>query len=559
MSTPEGRRALAIASPVFFDTYYCGMRYATHRESWLARIDDLRKDAKKRRRKTRLLHLAPRDHGKTELAITVAARAVCMDRNIRILWISEASGAAEKRLRRVKAVLDSPRVREDWCSAPAEGYGPFVVNEGTDKWTDRLIQVSRTLASVDPTIEAVGSGGQVTGGHFDLILCDDLEDDRTTYSANERKKGRDWFFGTVGPMLSPGGQMYVIGTRKHHDDLYAHLKESKSWSVIEDPAVIKWPESYTYNYSTDHTGKEIVESVTIIGEAKVLWPEERGIEYLLLEKLSNTSRMFAREWQHQVQDDSSAQVKWEWIEKALERGRDMSLYKLPPGMKLNLAQGWDLSLATDARKAEEHDTDYSVGITWGRAPNGDRYLCGIARRRGMTPAQLRGFVTGEYRRFKGRVSTVRVEKNAFGEIHYLGLQSETDLPLKPHMTTGPGKADPWEGIPALAALFENGKVIIPSRTEADREAVEPLLQELWGLGKEKHDDTVIALWISEIAVRDEAFQYQVAFGDADFDEVPADARKRLQIVQGGGGRKAAERAIQREAAWEGLDVDFGED
>lgn len=552
LETPAGRRQLSMASPVFFDHHYCGMRYAKHRDVWLSRFAEMRRLARERDDKVRLLQLAPRDHGKTEFAITLATMSVCEDRNVRILWISEAAGAAQKRLRRVKALLESARIQADWCTAPDEGFGPFYQDNGIDKWTDSMVQVTRTLQSVDPTIEAVGSGGQVTGGHFDIILCDDLEDDRTTFSSGERKKTREWFLGTVGPMLSPGGVMIVIGTRKHADDLYAHLAENQMWRKIEDPAILEWPESFSP--ILDDEGK--VTDYNVVGGSRVLWPEERPIKYLLKERHNVGPRFFAREWLHQIQDDSTAQIKWEWIEAAKKRGAGLSLYKLPPGVKLHVVQGWDFALATDAKKAETNKTDYSVGITLGRAANGDRYLLGINRRRGMTPKQLVANVKAEFARFRGKVSTVRVERNAFGELHYLGLQESTDLPLRPHTTTGTNKLDPFDGLPALALLFENGKIIIPCATPQDQEDVEPLLQELYGLGKERHDDTVLALWIAELAVRDEQFTYQVAMDDEDFDVVPKDRRPVIRVLQGGGSAALAERQVRDRVMWEDLPCDL---
>ena len=38
LGAPDGRRALAAASPAFFDSYYCGMRSAPHRSRWLATL-----------------------------------------------------------------------------------------------------------------------------------------------------------------------------------------------------------------------------------------------------------------------------------------------------------------------------------------------------------------------------------------------------------------------------------------------------------------------------------------------------------------------------------------
>ena len=69
LSTPEGRRALSISSPVFFDTFYCGMRHAPHRERWLTEFERFIEKSRQARTKAKLLVLAPRDHGKTEAAV----------------------------------------------------------------------------------------------------------------------------------------------------------------------------------------------------------------------------------------------------------------------------------------------------------------------------------------------------------------------------------------------------------------------------------------------------------------------------------------------------------
>jgi phage terminase large subunit-like protein len=180
---------------------------------------------------------------------------------------------------------------------------------------------------------------------------------------------------------------------------------------------------------------------------------------------------------------------------------------------------------TDVHKAESRDTDYSVGITWGRDDNGVRYLLGIKRIRGLSQARLHQVVKDEYEKFGRRIRVVSVERNNFGELHYLGLKRSTDLPLKPHLTTGKAKADPWEGVPSISMLFEAGKAVLPSQTKDDREALEPLLHELWGLGRERHDDTVMALWIAEVQLRKSAFVHRISFGDDNEMAMAAEERK----------------------------------
>ena len=560
LASPAGRRALAAQSPVFFDTYYCGMRFAGHRERWLELFETTMGEARRGQQKGALLLLAPRDHGKTEACVTAAARAICLNRNIRILWISESQAQAEKRMRRVKSVLESERVVGDWCNDPDSGMGPWQ-QRPEDRWMATQVYVSRTLASVDPTLEAVGAGGSVTGGHFDLIMCDDLEDDRTTYSAAQRARTRDWFKGTVRPMLVKGGTLIVVGTRKHYDDLYGHFIDDPTFNVIEDQAIAQWPESHEFQYERDANGRERLTGVEVKGEHEVLWPEERPIDYLLREQLSVGKRLFNREFQNAVVDDESAAVKWSDIELAQERGRNLSLYELPadaPG--LDIVQGWDLALVTDVHKAQSRDTDFSVGITLGRDDNGNRYLLGVKRIRGLSQAKLHQAVKQEYARFGSRVRVVSVERNNFGELHYLGLKKSTDLPLKPHLTTGKAKADPWDGVPSISALFEGGKFIIPSKTPQDRELVAPLLQELWGLGRERHDDTVMALWIAEVQLRKSAFVHRVSFGDADEMAMAAEERdrpadllddqeERMRVFDAA---EASSSTGRRSMAWHGL-------
>lgn len=481
------------------------MRYAEHRAKWFQQLDKTWESATEQGDKGRQLVLAPRDHGKTEAAITYAVRAICLNRNVRILWICESSSQAEKRMRRVKALLRSEKIVADWGNNPATGCRPFETEE--TPWTQTQIYVDRDLESVDPTVTAIGSGGAVTGAHFDLILADDIESDVTCHTLAQRNKTKRWFRATVLPMLSRGGLITVIGTRKHYGDLYGDMIDDPSWALIEDPAIQKMPTSYAYQTET-RDGREVICGVEIEGNHAVLWPEERPIEYLLRERRSMGAQLFAREFQHKVQDDSASAFRFEWLSDAKDRGKRLSLYQFPPVDRLEIVQGWDFSLVQNLAEAERRDTDFTVGTTWGRdLDTGDHYLLGLFRKRGLTPAQLRSAVLSEFERFGGRVSSVAVERNAFGEMHYIGLKQTTDLPIVPHLTTGAKKADPWSGVASLSVLFENGKVIIPSKTERDRLTVEPLIAELWGLGREKHDDTVLSLWIAHSVLRRERFAY----------------------------------------------------
>ena len=119
----------------------------------------------------------------------------------------------------------------------------------------------------------------------------------------------------------------------------------------------------------------------------------------------------------------------------------------------------------------------------------------------------------------GSLKWLVIERNSFGKHYEIGLRQGSDLPLIPHHTSQL-KADPYQGVEAMASLFQNNQIswamdaLTPDpdapdpdpkevrREQAEYEqAVEAMMGELFGLGSEKHDDTVMVLWLAEIAIR----------------------------------------------------------
>lgn len=530
-ATSAGRRLLSHHSPVFFDTYYCGMEPVPFRMRWIKRACTLYDEAKRDNDQRKLLLLGPRKHGKTESIITFCLRTVCRDRNVRILIVSNKEGNAKKRLRRIKRLLAKKRVVDDWCSGdPEESLGPFRDKESL--WTQTAIEVIRDTDAIDPTVEAVGIGGAITGGHFDIIIFDDVEDPSRVKTAAARKETRDWYEGTVVPMLEPDGFMFVIGTRKHHRDLYAHMMEDASFEVIHDRAFVREPDVIRPIYEV-RGGRRVLVTVEFDG-GEALWPRsnigpqsrKRGVGYLIRVKLAYAdAKLFAREWNNDVLPDEDRLFRPEWFEASLELGRGLSLYAGSGDRSshnpaescvwpdcLVVVQAWDLSLVLDERTALEGNRDFVVGITWGWSPSTDqRFLLGLRRFRGHDPDYIQDAMVEERLRFprwapgwEGRAPFVRavaVERNSFGTIHSWGLSRRMTpygkLPVVPHLTTGKRKADPHEGLPHMQHVWKTCGVVIPSRTEEDRVASMALREEHEGFGVEDHDDTVMATWIAE--------------------------------------------------------------
>ncbi len=530
-ATAPGRRLLSEHSPVFFDTYYCGMEPIPFRKKWVKRAADLYDEAKLTQDQRKLLLLGPRKHGKTESVITFCLRTVARDRNVRILIVSNKEGNAKKRLKRIKRLLGKKKITNDWCSGdPNEGLGPF--RDRDSQWTSTAIEVIRESDAIDPTIEVVGIGGAITGGHFDVIIFDDVEDPKRVKTAAARKETRDWYEGTVVPMLEPDGFMLVIGTRKHYRDLYAHMMDDLSFETIHDRAFVSEPDLVRPIHEV-RGGRRVMVSVEWEG-GEALWPrsnigpqsQKRGMGYLVRVKMSyQDPKLFAREWNNDVMPDEDRLFKGAWFQAGMELGRGLSLYTGsgdPSSSEpadacawpddLVVVQAWDLSLVLDERAAHEGNRDFAVGLTWGWSPSTDqRYLMGLRRFRGKDPDYIQDAMVEERLRFprwmpgwEGKVPFVRavgVEKNSFGVIHSWGLSRRMTpygkLPVVPHITTGKAKADPHEGLPHMQHVWKTCGVVLPSKTEEDRVITLPLREEHEGFGVEDHDDTVLAAWIAE--------------------------------------------------------------
>lgn len=88
--------------------------------------------------------------------------------------------------------------------------------------TKSFILNTRTQNFSEPSIGTVGALGNLVSAHYDLIIVDDLcnIDDRESPSIREKKKR--WFKDLVS-VLSPDGELVIVGTHWHFDDVYSYI------------------------------------------------------------------------------------------------------------------------------------------------------------------------------------------------------------------------------------------------------------------------------------------------------------------------------------------------
>ncbi|MDO8137737.1 MAG: hypothetical protein Q6354_08865, partial [Candidatus Brocadiales bacterium] len=181
---------------------------------------------------------APRGHGKSVLmSLVFPLWALATGRKRFILIISSTSNIAEGFLASIiRELEENPLLRRD--------FGDLV---GREKWTDREI-----LTSTEIRVCAKGTNSGLRGmrsfqSRPDLIICDDIEDDESVQSSEQRKKLESWFYGSVLNLPGPQGDAFIIGTVLHHDSLLGKLlrkwKGLRYQALSQDGSVL-WPDYY---------------------------------------------------------------------------------------------------------------------------------------------------------------------------------------------------------------------------------------------------------------------------------------------------------------------------
>ena len=346
-----------------------------------------------------------------------------------------------------------------------------------DVWSKTEIKVSNGAI-----VRARGWGQSVRGAHPVWIVCDDCLNDESIYSELQRMKQIDYFFSAVTPMLVPGGQLIVVGTPFHKEDLYQKLRENQAYHCFKSPAL-------------NESGQP-------------LWPTRYSKEQLLARKQEVGSIRFSREYLCQAISDESSLFPEKILAQCFDYEFEMPRYLEPEERKqLRIYTGVDFAMSSTV------GADYTVITTLGVDKYQNRWILDIRRKKGLGLTEQLREIEDVYRQYKP--IKILAENNGFQRIFSDELVRNTDIPIEGFTTTAGKKNSLEDGVPALQMLFENKKFVIARKTERDREKTDVLINELkaftyvegklQGLGS--HDDCVMSLWIANQAISSHAFSF----------------------------------------------------
>jgi phage terminase large subunit-like protein len=356
-------------------------------------------------RKTSLT-LAPRGFGKsTILTIAFCVFKILQNPNIRILISSKTDKQAEKFLREVKAFLRLPSV--------VEIFGEQV----GEKWDTREIIVrGRTRIAKEPTVSTVGVAGSVVGGHYDIVIKDDLVEEQNSRTETQRKQLLTWYQKVLEPCIEPWGIDATIGTRYHPDDLYGHLirtqfRKAKKGGYLRLSPFTK--------------------------EGESIWPERYSVEYLKRKK----ARIGITNFMSQYHNDTS------YMEGDFFSADDFLYYDFPPP-NLKVFQGVDLAIKrTD--KASRFAT-VTIGVDMSSR---DIYVLHYNTAR-LSFLQQMDRIIEEYNRYDPILCGI--EANGFQFVMSDTLKSHSDLRVVPIPTLKDKESRAYK----FAAVTEGGHLFV---------------------------------------------------------------------------------------------------
>jgi hypothetical protein len=325
-------------------------------------------------------------------------------------------------------------------------------------------------------ITTKGFGSSVRGAHPGYIVVDDGLKDNVIYSSVQRKKSIDYFHAVIMNMIVPKGQVIVVGTPFHANDLYGDLKSKEGWHVREYPAIFP--------------------------DGKILWRERWGFKELMEKRSTQGNIIFSRENLCRPVTNESSIFPQDIIERAYVRMEDYTFVRSRSAFKMKfdrVATGIDFSISSSV------GADYTVMITVGIDDSDNLWLMNITRFKGKSFAEQLAVIKQINHSFQPDIMVM--ENNVFQQI-FVQESERAGLPVEGH-TTGTNKYDLKAGLPGLAILFERGKIRIPRGNQESIDLADSLAMELssvtWtekGLeGVGEHDDQAMALWLTSIAAK----------------------------------------------------------
>lgn len=169
--------------------------------------------------------ISPFGHGKSStLAVPLIAYELGQRPTSRIKVVTNDDAGARKRVAACKAILEQPTYQILYPT----------VRPG-QKWTDHELYITRPGHAIDPSVHARGVLTTGLGGRADLMVFDDVVDQKNSMDAVQRRRILQLIESTWLSRLEPDGRVLYISNLWHLDDATHHLMQRQGWCTLKQP------------------------------------------------------------------------------------------------------------------------------------------------------------------------------------------------------------------------------------------------------------------------------------------------------------------------------------
>lgn len=407
-----------------------------------------RKDRKK-------LILIPRSHLKSKLVtIGYSLQQIIANPKVRILIYSATwQMAVDLNLSIQKNLKGCERINQIWGDLSSDAP------EWSQDRTRLAVNTTR-----EPTVTAAGIDNNLVGGHYDIIIMDDVVNRDNVSTQDQIQKIIQRYRDSL-DLLETNGQLIVIGTRWHDSDLYGWILDPGNNTKASYETMIK--QAYTGDIITGQ-------------DFEALWPGKFSLEELHRRLREEGWAHFSSQYLNNPVPEEDAVFKRSWFQY-FESG-DLA------------GKIFNRFLLIDPAISLSKEADYTALVVVGQDQFGYIYLLDIVRKK-LSPNDIINEIF--HLRDRWNLSDIAIEQVAFQKTLAYSMREDERFKKRPfHITElKPGDRSKDQRIKGLQPLYENGK-ILHNKLLANNIYLE---DELVRFPRSTHDDIIDALsYLSDI-------------------------------------------------------------
>jgi len=381
----------------------------------------------------RLMVFMPPRHGKSELGSRrLPAFILGKNPNAQVIACSYSADLASRMNRDVQRVVDTNEFRDIFPGTTLNSKNVKTDAKGSYVRNSEMFEVVGKKGSY----RAAGVGGGITGMGADYAIIDDpIKNMEDANSQRIRDSIADWYDSTLYTRLEGTGNVLVILTRWHEDDLAGRLlekakksRQADQWEILEMPAI---REDMTNSLDPRPIGEP-------------LWPDKFNENRMTQIKASVGSKIWSSLYQQQPTPGEGAIFLKQWFKRYV---------RLPEGRPILKLISCDLTFK-DTKTA-----DFVVFSVYARY-GADVYLIDKVKKRMDFTTTLREFKSIVAKHSDATIKLVEEKANGAALISVLSKQIPGIVPVIP-------KESKTARAHAVTPYYESGNVYYPDDSICD--------------------------------------------------------------------------------------------